>query len=48
MKRWDLLLVVGVVLLVVGVGAFDWRFGSITAGLALAAAWYWLAETEEG
>lgn len=48
MRRWDLFLLVGVVLLVVAAGALDWRLGCAVAGSALVAVWYWLGNPEEG
>jgi hypothetical protein len=46
-KRWDLLLLLAGLLVVVGCAGFDWRVGLIVAGVALGGAWYWLAETDE-
>ena len=44
MKRWDLILLLGVLLGVVAAGAVDWRLGCAVAGAALASIWYWLEE----
>lgn len=48
MRRWDLLLVAAVVLATVAAGGVDWRLGAAVLASALAAAWYWLGEAEEG
>jgi hypothetical protein len=47
-RRWDLLLAVGVLLLVVAAGAVDWRLGAAVAGVASVAAWYWLGDAPDG
>lgn len=47
MRRWDLLLAVAVLLVVVAAVGVDWRLGVLVAGLALGGAWYWLGDVPD-
>lgn len=47
MRRWDLLLGLAVLLLVVAAAGVDWRLGLLVAGLALGGAWYWLEDVPD-
>lgn len=47
MKRWDLLLAAGLVLLAVAAAAWDWRLGAGAAGVSLIGVWYWLGDAAE-
>lgn len=48
MKRWDLVLFAAAALLVIAAAGVDWRLACATAGVALAAVWYWLDDDGEG
>jgi hypothetical protein len=47
MRRWDLLLVVGLVCAVVAAGGVDWRLGAAVLAVALVLVWYWLREVDD-
>lgn len=47
-KRWDLILLAGVLLLVIAAGAVDWRLGAAVAGSAACGVWYWLGDAPDG
>lgn len=44
MRRWDLLLVVALVLVVVAAAAVDWRLGCTVAAAAIFGVWYWFED----
>lgn len=48
MRRWDLLLLVAIVLAVVAAAGLDWRLGCAVAAVCVGGVWYWLGDPEEG
>lgn len=47
MRRWDLTLVVALVLVTIGAAGLDWRLGAVVAGVSLGGVWFWLGEEGE-
>ena len=48
MRRWDLFLVVAILLGTLAAGAVDWRAGAAVLGICLASVWYWLDDVRDG
>lgn len=46
-RRWDLILVVAIVLAVAAAAGVDWRLGAAVAALALGGVWYWLEDVPD-